>query len=93
MLGDGKDRWWTGSVSAFQMYVQDEVDLKYLKLGEAVELRSHFEVFAPSDLQAKDGGIAHGVVPFPLAYIVRFIMDHCTCPWGRMCILSVRILV
>lgn len=38
------------------MYVQDEVDLKYLKLGEAVELRTHFEVVAPSDLQAEDGG-------------------------------------
>jgi len=56
LLGDGKDRWRTGSVSAFRMYVQDDVDLKYLKLGEAVELRTHFEVVAPSDLQAEDGG-------------------------------------
>ena len=56
LLGDGKDRWRTGSVSTFRMYVQDEVDLKYLKLGEAVELRTHFEVDAPSDLQAEDGG-------------------------------------
>ena len=43
-------------MSAFRMYVQDAVDLKYLKLGEAVELRTHFEVVAPSDLQAEDGG-------------------------------------
>ena len=93
LLGDGKDRWRTGSVSAFRMYVQDEVDLKYLKLVEAVELRTHFEVVAPSDSQAEDGGIAHGVVPFLLAYTARFIMDRCTCPWARMCILSVRILV
>ena len=75
------------------MYVQDDVDLKYLKLGEAVELRTHFEVVAPSGLQAEDGGIARGVVPFRWAYTVRFIMDRCTCPWGLMCILSARILV
>ena len=56
LLGDGKDRWRTGSVSAFRMYVQDGVDLKHLKLGDAVELRSHFEVVAPSDLQATNGG-------------------------------------
>ena len=93
LLGDGKDRWRTGSVSAFRMYVQHEVDLKYLKLSEAVELRTHFEVVAPSDLQAEDGGIVRGVVPFLSAYTVRFIMDRCTCPWGRMCILSARTLV
>ena len=92
LLGDGKGRWRTGSVSAFRMYVQDEVDLKYVKLCEAVELRI-FEVVAPSDLQAEDGGDRHGVVPFLSAYTVRFIMDRCICPWGRMCILSAKILV
>ena len=75
------------------MYAQDAVDLKYVKLGEAIELRTHFEVVAPSDLQAEDGGIAHGVVPFRWVSTVRFIMDRCTCPWGRMCILSAKILV
>lgn len=56
LLGDGKDRWRTGSVSAFRMYVQEDVDLKHLKLGQAVELRTHFEVVAPSDLQDDSGG-------------------------------------
>ena len=92
-MGDGKDRWRTGSVSAFQMYVQDEVDLKYLKLGEAVELRTHFEVVAPSDLQAKDGGDRPwgGAISFGVHSPVHYGTLHVSL--GADVHLSVRILV
>ncbi|MGR3621621.1 lipid A-modifier LpxR family protein [Pseudophaeobacter sp.] len=56
LMGDGKDRWRTGSLTSSRMYGHDWQGQAPAGFGELLELRIQGQIIAPADLKTPDAG-------------------------------------